>query len=116
MSAGRKYVPRRAGKRWLEGAPEHVLDCFYFKSSDHFDIFFAGSLLGTIQGEPQDFAHVYIMGMEVNPDGAYCSFELNAYQAAQYRYAHGKRRVKWNDLPGAVRQSVANWAKNDVEA
>lgn len=101
----RHYTPRRAGQRWLAGAPEYVLDCIRHKREDGsgFDVLFTGSLLGTIEGQPQDFSHVYVMALEVTAAGERCSFELSALQAAQFRYANKKRRVKWADLPSEVR-------------
>lgn len=108
-----KYKPRRAGKRWLLDAPEYILDCFYHKDSDSYDILFTGSLLGTIIGEPQDFAHVYVMGLDVDSTGAWASFELSAYEAANNRYRNSHKRIKWNDLPESVRASVKRWAETD---
>lgn len=110
----RKYTPRRAGTRWLNGAPEYVLDCFYHHSSNSYDVLFTGSLLGTVASEPQDFAHVYVMGLDVSANGAWSSFELPAYEAAQYRYRNGKKRVKWAEMPEKVRKSVEIWALVDV--
>lgn len=112
----RRYTPRRANKqRWLAGAPEYVLDCFYYPAYDSYDVLFTGSLLGTVQGK-RDFANTYIMGLDVSTNGAWSSFELEAYQAHAYRYRNGKKRVKWNELPEAVRVSVQNWAETDEAA
>lgn len=112
----RHYTPRRASKtRWLKNAPDYILDCFRQRKDDggDFDVLFTGKLLGTVNGEPQDFSHVYVMGLDVTADGRYCSFELNAYQAAQFRYANGKRRITWNDLPNEARKAVKRWAETD---
>lgn len=40
------YKPRRANKRWLEEAPEYVLDVFdnKGKSADRYTVLFGGSL------------------------------------------------------------------------
>ena len=110
----RAYTPRRASKRWLETAPEYVLDCFRQRGAEGYDVLFTGSLLGTIDGEPRDFAHVYVMGLDVSPAGAWCSFELNAYDAMQYRYRNSHQRIAWRDLPRAVRHSVKEWAKPEA--
>ncbi len=110
----RKYTPRRASKeRWLKGAPEYVLDCFRQRGTDGFDVLFTGSLLGTFVNEPQDFAHVYVMGLDVSPKGARCSFQLNSFDAARFRYHNAHRRIKWSELPAAVRESVKQWAMVD---
>jgi hypothetical protein len=110
----RTYTPRRANKRrWLQDAPEYVLDCFYYKRSDSYDVLFTGSLLGTVAGEPKDYAHVYIMGIDVSRSGAWYSFELQAYAAMRYRMRNGRNRIAWKDMPDAVRRSVEAWAKMD---
>ena len=109
----RKYTPRRAGRRWLEGAPEYILDCFRQRKEDGgFDVLFTGSLLGTVASEPRDFAHVYVMGLDLAADGRYYSFELSAYQAVQFRRANSHRRMGWKDLPREVRKSIEEWAKD----
>ena len=43
----RPYRPRRATKRWLEGAPEYVLDCFdnRGKTVDRYTVCSAASLM-----------------------------------------------------------------------
>lgn len=110
-----KYTPRRAGKRWLEGAPDYILDCFRHKKEDGpgFDVLFTGSLLGTIQEQPQDFSHVRIMGLDLDTDGGGLSFELDAFQAVCFRYTSKNRRVKWSDLPAEVQKSVQTWAEEE---
>lgn len=113
----RKYTPRRAGKRWLQDAPSYVLDVVRHRKDEGdggFDVLFTGELLGTIQGQPKDFAHVYVMGLDLSADGRYCSFELDAYQAAQFRYRNSKRRVRWADVPTAVQNAVREWAMAEV--
>ena len=44
--SNRPYKPRRANKRWLEEAPEYVLDVFdnKGKSADRYTVLFGGSL------------------------------------------------------------------------
>ena len=43
----RPYKPRRAGKRWLEEAPEYILDVFdnKGKTADRYTVLFGGSML-----------------------------------------------------------------------
>jgi hypothetical protein len=55
------------------------------------------------------------MGLDLDPNGAHASYELSAYEAANYRYRSSHERIKWNDLPKAVKESVIRWAKTDVE-
>ena len=77
------------------------------------EILDGGKLLGVMKSDPQDFAHVYIMGLEVEPSGAWSSFELDAYRATQLRRKDSHRRIKWSDLPTEVKKSVQRWAEED---
>lgn len=53
----RKYTPRRAGKRWLEGAPEYVLDCIYDRANTVHE--YEGSDILRTDDYPQEFvAHL----------------------------------------------------------
>ena len=98
----RRYTPRRAGKaRWLAGAPEWVLDVLDDKGShDRYTVLLTGSQLvgdGTRQGTRIQ----YVASTE---HGATYWGELTAYDAEAYRYR--ARRIKWSDLPEAVRRAV----------
>ena len=100
----RKYVPRKAGKRWLEGAPDFVLDCFDEpkETAEPYTILLCGDWLvsdGT-------FANTHIAGFGIDDEGRSCSFELDAYHTAQFRFRHGRHRVKWESLPRVVRREV----------
>lgn len=108
---GRKYTPRRAGKRWQESAPAYVLDCFDDKGDgDRYTVFFTGEFLitdGTFKG-----THVPYLGMSEHL-GISQWGELDAYQCANYRYAKKHRRVRWLDLPDQIRKHVIARAAED---
>ena len=105
----RKYTPRRASKRWLEGAPDYILDCFDDKGAgDRYTVLFAGPLLisdGTFGG-------TYVQGLGMSgapshPQGVSQWFELKAHEAAAYRERVRRReRVRWLDLPEHIRKHV----------
>lgn len=105
-----EYTPRRANKtRWLQNAPEFILDCFDDPACpiDRYSILFTGSLLGRV-GESTKYADTYIMGM-----GMQGSFELKAHEAASYRFRNAKKRIKWDDIPESFRLRVITWATQD---
>ncbi len=115
----RKYTPRRAGKRWREAAPDFILDCFdHPDTGDRYTVFFCGpNNTGSKDGS---FATTWIfyMGMSGNPthpQGIGMSGEMEAYQAMQYRYRNGHRRVRWLDLPEKVRACATRFGAWDGE-
>ena len=104
----RKYTPRRAGRRWLEGAPDYILDCFDDKGSgERYTVLFCGDFLIT----DGTFAQTFIQGLGMSgapshPQGVSMWFELKACEASAYRYRNHHRRVKWLDLPENIRKHV----------
>jgi hypothetical protein len=121
--SGRKYSPRRAGKRWLEGAPSYVLDCFDHPAfADRFTIWFDGSQAfhvkrdeaRTIGQGPDQYHNTYLTGLGTSENGCTSgALEQEAHQVAAYRYANGKRRVRWLDLPEATRNFVTRFVEQD---
>lgn len=107
------YKPRRAAlKRWLEGAPEHVLDVFYNKRyADCYTVFLTGPHLVKMRvDKPHSTVNTRVpyFGCDANagrdPQGIGMWGEMAAHQAADYRYHAARRhRIKWADLPEAVR-------------
>lgn len=101
----RKYTARRAGKRWREGAPDYVLDCFDSKGpGERYTVMFKG------EGGPE-FKDTWIpflgmSGAPTHPQGVSMWGELEAYKAAQYRYRVKHQRVRWLDLPEHIRSHV----------
>lgn len=111
-----KYIPRRAGKkRWLQNAPEYVLDCFDDpRTCDRYTVLFTANLLVT----DGTFAGTFVQGLGMSgapshPQGVSQWFELKAHQAADYRYRNHHRRVKWMDLPEHIRAHVIGRAMAD---
>jgi hypothetical protein len=110
------YKPRRAGKRWLEGAPAYVLDVFDNKgeTADRYTVLFTDEHL-TQHGDKQ-FATTYVpylgmSGAPSHPQGISQWGETCAYDAVAYRYRCGKQRIKWLDLPENIRRHVVRRAE-----
>lgn len=103
--------PRRAGLRWREGAPDYILDCFDDKGiGDHYTVLFARPLAYEHNG----FAYVPYLGMNdapTHPQGISMWGEMQAHEAAMYRYRSGHHRVRWLDLPEHIRKHVIMRAK-----
>lgn len=105
----RTYKPRRAGKRWLQDAPDYILDVLDTKGKtcDRYTILFTGELLttdGTLAG-----TIVPYLGMSdapAHPQGVSMWGELRAYEASSYRYSAGHDRIRWLDLPEHIRAHV----------
>jgi hypothetical protein len=107
------YTPRRAGKRWQEGAPEYILDVFDNKGKtfDRYTVLFCGSLLGWMPLEQRTYANTYIQYLDMSdnpthPQGFSQWGEMTAPQAAAYRYRDGHQRIRWLDLPEHIRKHV----------
>jgi len=96
----RNYHPRRAGKRWLEGAPEYILDCFdnKGKTADRYTVIFGGSLWDESMG--RNTAFINMSGDPDSPQGVSMWGE-GMMQDFRYRFKH--RRCRWLDLPENVR-------------
>ena len=111
----RDYVPRRAGKRWLESAPEYVLDCFdnHGQSADRYTVIFGKQFLCK---DGQGTSWLSLLDMSPNPthpQGIGLSAEYKAHQIAAYRYRNGHYRVKWSDLPEEIQECVKHWAEQE---
>lgn len=115
------YTPRRAGKRWLVGAPSYVLDVFdnggiakRNGSVDRYTVMFTKPLLitdGTYGG-----TWVPYLGLSEEPShyhGISGWGEMDAWQAADYRYRVKHQRIKWMDLPEHIRKHVIARAEED---
>lgn len=111
----RAYKPRRAGKRWLESAPEYILDCFDDpRTADRYTVLFGGSLLnGTKDGREVWIDYLGMSGAPSHPQGISMYGEFKPHEAARYRYANGHRRIRWLDLPAHIRAHVEARAKCD---
>ena len=105
----RTYKPRRAGKRWLKDAPEYILDVFDDpRPCDRYTVLFGGSLLNYTQDGAKTVWIDYLgmSGSPTHPQGFSQCGELTPCEAVAYRYRNGRFRVKWLDLPEAIRKHV----------
>lgn len=101
----RSYAPRRATKRWLEGAPEYVLAVFdnKGKTADRYTVMFGGSLWAPDMGR-----NVFYLGMSdapTHPQG----FSMWGECPASWRPHH--EQIRWLDLPEHIRNHVIARAK-----
>ena len=114
----RKYTPRRASKRWLEGAPSYILDVIWERgpnaTADCITVLLTGDELIRPEGslEYTDCRVPYI-GLDVCGRG--CWGELSAYEAAGFRYRRKHHRATWASLPEIVRREVI-YRVEDTEA
>ena len=91
----RRYTPRRANAKWREGAPASVLDCFDHPGyADRFTIY-------TTEQTPE--AALMYFGSGTDPRAISYWGECPAHLVAAFRYENARRRVRWLDLPEAVR-------------
>ena len=99
----RKYTPRRARQRWLEGAPEYVLDVWDWgpKTPDRYTVLFGGSLL-----EPSLLEHREVHCLHFSEGGrGFSSWDsMNAYDRPSHL------RIRWLDLSEDSRKHVINRA------
>jgi hypothetical protein len=117
--SGRKYSPRRAGKRWLEGAPHYVLDVFDHPAfADRFTIWFDGSQAYHVNRDGSSapgcdrYGNTWLTGLGTSENGGVSgALEYEAYQVAAYRYRSKHRRIRWLDLPEATRRLVVNFVE-----
>lgn len=100
----REYKPKRASKRWLEGAPEYVRSCFDNKgrTADRYTVTFCGSLW-----EPSMGRKVPCLGMSgapTHPQGISMWGEADAYWGPSHE------KIRWLDLPEDIRRHVIDRA------
>lgn len=96
------YKPRRAGQRWLNGAPQYVLDCFdnCGQTADRYTV---------LMYWPELDGNVAVLGMSgapTHPQGVSMWSEYHGREIAAYRYREGKTRIQWSALPESIRQHV----------
>ena len=97
------YRPRRATKRWLEGAPEYILDVFdnKGKTADRYTILFGGSLLDPHLLKDRK---VHMLSLNNLPDHPCYGISMWGEIEASYRPAHHRRR--WLDMPENVLEHI----------
>lgn len=97
------YRPRRASKRWLEGAPEYILDCFdnRGKSADRYLILFGGTLLDQ---DLLKYRRVHMLCLNDIP--THPCFGVSMWGEVEGSYRPSHQRVRWLDLPQNVREHI----------
>lgn len=98
---------RRAGKRWRENAPDYIVDCFHRpKFADCYTVI-------TNQGSIYD-GQTYYLVLGTSADLSVSAWEeMKHHDITAYRYRVGRRRIRWADLPEAVRSAVTQDMEND---
>lgn len=95
---------KRMPKRFLEGAPDHVADIFDSPQyADRFTVFYREI------AESHGRESVGYRGMSENPShpqGVGMFGEMAPHEFSAYRAANRRRRIKWADLPPAVKACV----------
>ena len=112
MGRARTYTPRRASKtRWLQNAPDFVLDVFDHPTfADRFTIILTGKGVLTTDGT---YAGTYLPYLTSDNSGGTCFGEFKAHECTQYRYAQKHRRISWDNLPEAVKKAVIRRVTED---
>lgn len=108
-----RYTPRRANlQRWLQDAPDYILDVFDSKGpGERYTVMFCGELLQHPKGEvpTRSNASIMYLGMSdapSHPQGISMWGEMKPHEAAAYRYRCGHHRIRWLDLPEHIRKHV----------
>ncbi len=98
-----KYRPRRASKKWLEGAPEYVLDCFdnKLKTADRYTILFGGSLF-----DDNLLKDRKVMYLGLNDAPTHPWFGVSMWGEIEAGYRPWRERVRWLDLPEHIRNHI----------
>lgn len=99
----RTYAPRRAGSRWLEGAPPCILDCFdHPHVADRYTIIFGGP--EWTEGDcTYSGARLHYLGC--GPGFSQWG-EFSVLEARIWRYRQQHRRIRWRDIPKETRRHI----------
>lgn len=96
----KKYQPKRATKRWLEGAPEYVLSCHREADGDY------AVWIGGSQSLPIYQGQHWVDYLELTSSGASMSGSVLAHERAAY--LRRRPKCRWLDMPESVRKEVIN--------
>lgn len=113
----RRYTPRRASvKRWLEGAPDYILDILDNggKTADRYTILFGGDFIfhthddGRILTGGDEYRNTYVQYLAMGEGGRDVSLwcEMPAWDAANYRYRCKHHRVRWDSLSAETQAHI----------
>ena len=89
---------RRAGKRWRQNAPDHVVDAF---DNPQYGDRYTVIVLPVMEYQGKSYVNVLSMGDHVSGWQ-----QLELHQVSAYRYRNGHRRIAYETLPDKVRQAV----------
>lgn len=103
-----KYRPRRASKKWLEGAPEYVLDCFDTGWCDRYTILFGGSLFDECLLKDRKVMYLGLNDMPTHP-----WFGVSMWGEIDASYRPSRYRIRWLDLPENVRNHIMKRAESE---
>ena len=94
---------RRAGMRWRENAPDIFVDAF-----DSGEQFLDRYTVIVLPVETADNGEKWVtyLGSSANPQNYGGWEQMKAHDMANFRYRMAYRRIAWNDLPEAIRNTV----------
>lgn len=109
-----EYRPRRAAKRWLEGAPEYVLACYdnRGRTADRYTVLFGGSLWSPDMRDWRGGRVVSCLLMSDNPTHPQGVSMWVTTSASVRPGSH--TQVRWMDLPDHIREHVIERATQEV--
>ena len=86
---------RKAGKQWRENAPDYVVDCFYQpKYTDCYTVM-------VLNGDGS------LSYLGTSPSLGFSGWnDIEKHHAREFRYGHGKSRIRWVDVPEIIRKAV----------
>ena len=101
-----KQKIRRAGKRWRENAPDIFVDAFDDgdKYLDRYTVFVLPV------DEYKDEIWVTYLGTSAKPQCYGGWGQMRGYQAREFRFKNGRKRISWGDLPEDIRETVTYWS------
>lgn len=94
-----KYRPRKANKRWLEGAPDYILSVHDNpKYGDRYTVCFGGHLWDESMGRT-----VMYLGMSANPSHPQ---GISMWGEMESGARANMKKIRWLDLPEHIREHV----------
>lgn len=94
-----EYTPRRANlSRWLQGAPDYVLDVLDSKGSgDRYTVVFTKAMSSVTGSYAETWvSYLGMSGAPTHPQGVSMWGEMEAYKMAQYRASvHKQKATTW---------------------
>ena len=97
----RLHLPKSARARWLDTAPDYVLDCFDNggKTADRYTV-------ALILDGADNASYLGMSSDPTSPQGFSQWGEFAGVELTNYRYHYRRHRVRWLDLPDHIRKHV----------